>query len=136
MKKTADELAQLRRQASRARAEMLLRINQNELTPTKAVIEACKPGNKALLRIRLRQLLIAIDGVGEKSAFRILSRVAAVAQCDEDPSKLTVQWLVDSRAGGRRWAAWLDAGENQQSMRDTQDFPWSRLGGKEASDAV
>lgn len=122
--KTPDELAQARRVASRKRAALLLRVHQLELTPTEAIEVACLEGNEALLRIRLRQLLMSIPKKGEKVASRMLTKMHKTLGSNEEVHDHAISWLVDSRAGGRRWAAWLDACAGPTDLRESNGFPW------------
>lgn len=98
-----------RRAASRIRAEWLMHINEGTLTPSDLMKEAARPEARPLLKLSLRQILLSQQGWGRKRADSALDHVAGVIGGKIDRRHLTVGWLLDPRAGGRRFAAWLDA---------------------------
>jgi hypothetical protein len=102
--------------ARRHRAEHLLAVADGSLTPLEVIERAAAYGHRALRRITLRRLLTAQPGVGEATADRMLTRMltclrgGAPTRTDRDSMvKLTIAWLLDTRTGGRRWAAFTDA---------------------------
>src|SRR5690606_5935975 len=73
--------------------------------------------NQPLMRIRLRQLLLAQEGWTPARANAVLRRTirtAAGTEAEREAltakmSRLTVSWLLDQRSRGRRLLAFLDA---------------------------
>lgn len=98
-----------RRAASRTRAEWLMHINEGTLTPSDLMKEAARPEARPLLKLSLRQVLLSQQGWGRKRADGVIAHIAGVIDGKIDTRHLTVGWLLDPRAGGRRFAAWLDA---------------------------
>ncbi|MEH0110793.1 hypothetical protein V6N00_13865 [Tersicoccus sp. MR15.9] len=98
-----------RRAAATTRARWLMGVHTGEVSIHDVLRAAATTRHKALLRVSLRQLLIAQVGWGPKSATRILSHVQAVADSSSTVASMSIGWLLDPRAGGRRFAAWEDA---------------------------
>lgn len=95
------------RDAARLRAAALLRLTQGTATLKEIIEEACTEHGRPLLRIGLRQLLIAQPRVGAKRADELLARTFAALEM-EAPARPTLGWLLDARAGGRRFVAFCD----------------------------
>jgi len=98
-----------RRAAGRLRAQWLMLVNDGTFTPTDLMKEAALTESKALLKLSLRQVLLSQQGWGRKRTDGAIDHVAGVIDARIDRRHLTVGWLLDPRAGGRRFAAWLDA---------------------------
>ena len=108
-----------KKHANRHRAEWLLSLSAGYITATDLITAACTEGNKPLLRITLRQLLMNQPGWGEVRVNRVLRRLRMVlGETGSDSRRLSVAWLVDSRAGGKRVQVWADALDNRS------DLPW------------
>lgn len=99
-----------RHQADLVRGSWLLRLTQGQATATEVITAAAGPGGAPLMRLRLRSLLMAQPGWGEDRSEHLVSQVIRVSGAQLRPGfQATVAWLLDRRAGGRRFAAWLDA---------------------------
>ena len=80
---------------------------------------ACTPNGRPLLRITVKQLLLAQPGVGDESVRRVIDKVIAVTGAHDVPvRRITLAWLLDTRAGGRRFMAFCDA------LGDNAATPW------------
>lgn len=105
--------------AQRKRAEWLLSLSAGYITATDLITAACTDDNQALLRLTLRQVLMNQPGWGEVRVNRVLGRLRRVlGDSTTDTRRMTVAWLVDSRAGGKRVQVWADALDNRSSL------PW------------
>lgn len=98
-----------RRAAGRYRAEWLLLLNDEIVTPDDLLKDAGTPAGRPLLKLSLAQVLMSLPGWGRKRCDSILNHVIAVTGAKVEPRQMTVGWLLDPRAGGRRYQAWLDA---------------------------
>jgi hypothetical protein len=98
-----------RRSADRFRAEWLILINEEMMKPADLLREAARPEAKPLMKLSLRQVLLAQPGWGRRKTDTVIDHVSAISGARIDRRKITVGWLLDPRAGGRRFAAWLDA---------------------------
>lgn len=108
-----------KREANRKRTEWLLSLSAGYVTPADLIKAACTEENRALLRLTLRQVLVNQPGWGDVRATRVLSRLRRVlGEEQKDSRRMTVAWLVDSRAGGKRIQVWADALDNRSSL------PW------------
>lgn len=103
-------------EARRFRAEHLLAVSDGQMTPTQLVERAADYDARALRRIRLTRLLTAQPGCGTAGADAILASLwhclhgsPAAPEDRQEMRSWTVAWLLDTRSGGRRWAAWVDA---------------------------
>lgn len=106
-----DDLAAARRNANKVRAEWLVAISEGILTADDLVRAACDPDGKPLLKISLRQLVMAQPGFGPARADRILGKmhVALFGHATPTDKVTTVAHLVDPRTVGRRYVAFRDA---------------------------
>lgn len=68
---------------------------------------ATTEGGRPLRRLTLRQLLMNQDGWGRARTAHALSLLTSLLG-PEPTSRLTVAWLIDARAGGRRVRALAD----------------------------
>lgn len=108
-----------RKAANRYRSEWLLSLNDEMVTPADLLAEAGTAAGRPLLKISLSQVLLSQPGWGRKRCDFILKHVLSIAGVSIDQKNLTVGWLLDSRAGGRRYQAWLDAMESKEGP------PWA-----------
>lgn len=97
--------------AERGRALAELRSGASDVTGI--LRRACLPEGKALRRITLVRLLSGQDGWTKRQA-RATVRSALGILGDPRPDEsvvdqLTIMWLIDARAGGRRARAFADA---------------------------
>lgn len=84
------------------------------------VLEAvAEQENRPLLRLRLRMLLRYQPGWGAVRADQVIDHVLSVTGAKLDRRLVTVGWLLDPRAGGRRFTAWIDA------LEPKKDPPWT-----------
>lgn len=109
----------LRDQAQKGRAEWLVSLDAGLLTSKDLFEEASAARGKHLLRIPLRQVLLSTKGIGEARATKVLDRIRRLLGVSTPARDMTVGWLLDSRAGGRRFMAWVDATAEHRSE------PWS-----------
>lgn len=122
---TLRELHSARLNADRLRAEWQLLIHEQMVTPGDALTEAARPEAKPLLKLTLRQLLLAQPGWGSTRVKGVIDKILSVADAKIDPRQATVGWLLDPRSGGRRYAAWLDAFEPRSALGGP-GFPYAR----------
>lgn len=98
--------------ANRMRADYLQSVaNKRLLTIHDVIAAVAEPGNKALLRIGLDQLLRAQEGWGQARSSAALTRVLTFCSLPTDRAtirSLDIAWLTDPRAAGTRLAAFLD----------------------------
>ncbi|MET4143999.1 hypothetical protein ABIB45_000866 [Arthrobacter sp. UYCo732] len=114
-----------RRNAAHFRAEWLMLIHDRMVTPGDVLAEAARPEARPLLKLSLRQLLLAQPGWGRTRAGAIIERILSVADAKIEHRQVTIGWLLDPRAGGRRFAAWLDAFEPRSALGGG-GFPYAR----------
>lgn len=100
-----------REAAARVRGEWLLLVRDEIVGPNDVLTEAATPAGKPLLKLSVRQLLLARPGWGRKRTDAVIRKVSSVATGSIEARQMTVGWLLDPRSGGRRFAAWLDAFE-------------------------
>jgi hypothetical protein len=92
------------------RARHLLEIAGSTTSVHETLAAATTDAGRPLLRLTLRQLLMAQPGWGEHRAAAVLRKVLQVSGATSIATrKLTVSWVLDSRAGGRRFMALCDA---------------------------
>lgn len=123
-------LATANKAASRARnirAEWLTGIHMGLFAPADVIKAACEPDGAPLRRITLMRLLTEQDGWGRGKATSALERTLRLL--DMDPANhrvntLTIQWLIDARAGGRRVHALADA-LNTNAETPWEGFPYA-----------
>lgn len=90
------------------RAEYLVALTEGVITMQDIIEASLNEIGKPLRRISLRQLLLSQPGWGQRRASRFLRAVAERLEVACDPREMTIAWLTDPRAGGRRYLAWLD----------------------------
>lgn len=113
------------RKANRVRAEWLMLMSEGIIGPEDILAECESPDSKALLKLSLRQILLSRAGWGRKRVGAVLGHILSVTGAKIYPKHATVGWLLDSRVGGRRFAAWLDAFQTK-SGPSWQGFPYRR----------
>ncbi|KQO98870.1 hypothetical protein [Leifsonia sp. Leaf264] len=110
--------------ADHERAEWLVSLADGFNSQADLFQRAGTLGGRPLLRIPLRQVLLATKGIGDQKAAHILARVQTVLGVKIPVRKMTVGWLLDSRAGGRRAMAWQDVTTSLRS-EPWPGFPYS-----------
>jgi len=121
-------LADARRTASRRRMAELVRLSMGQTTVEEIIADACLPEHKALLKIRLHQLLENSPSLGPRSARERFARFARVAGVDLSTAKtLTIAWLITPQSGGQRRELWLDTvvGYGVSPEPYWEGFPWA-----------
>lgn len=96
-------------EARRLQAEWLHLVSIGELPPMEVIEEACTEDGATLRKLRLHSLLISQPRWGEKKVLQSLELMISVLKVKVDPKAITIGWLVDSRSGGRRVQAFVDA---------------------------
>lgn len=114
-----------RRSASLYRAQWLMLIHDGMVTPGDVLADAAGPDARPLLKLSLRQLLLAQQGWGRTRADGIIDKILSVTGAKIERRQVTIGWLLDPRAGGRRFAAWLDAFEPRSALGGA-GFPYAR----------
>lgn len=119
------EIANLARgEAVRMRAAALLGIAEGFLTIWDVIGDAAADEHRTLLKIRVRQLLLAQDGWGPFLTRTVMEKMFATLDVpvpDHDQLiALNVAWLLDSRTGGNRLAALADV----IACREETGPPW------------
>lgn len=116
---SVDVLNSARKAANRFRAEWLLMLADGMFTPADLLREAGTDAGRPLLKLSLSQVLLSLPGWGRKRCDSILKHVLSVTGVKIEQRHVTVGWLLDPRAGGRRYQAWLDA------MQTKEGPPWA-----------
>ncbi len=114
-------------EARHLRAEYLVAVAKGMIDPVDLLEAARATSHRALRTIRLSQVFAArADDAPEstrntKTPWPKLRRrlLAALDLAALPDTKMTVSWLLDPRAGGRRWLALHDA------LRSRDEAPWS-----------
>lgn len=97
-----------KRKAEHTRADALVSLHWGSLSISDLITAATYEGSQPLRRITLRQLLGSQAGWGRARVSRVLASITSLLG-HEPTSRLTVAWLIDARAGGRRVHATADA---------------------------
>jgi hypothetical protein len=99
-----------RHAAARHRGAALVAVAGGESTVRDVILAACTEDGKPLTRVTLRQLLMAQPGWGPDRAAKALEHtLTTLGNPEVNQRKLTIAWLLDKRAGGRRFMAFCDA---------------------------
>jgi hypothetical protein len=114
-----------RRSANLYRAQWLMLVHDGMVTPGDVLTDAAGPAARPLLKLSLRQLLLAQQGWGETRAYGVIDKILSVTDAKIERRQVTIGWLLDPRAGGRRFAAWLDAFEPRSALGGA-GFPYVR----------
>lgn len=105
--------------ARHVRASALIRVAEGRASVHDVIQMACTERGKSLLRITVKQLLLAQPGVGDETVARVIRHITDVTDTADVPARrITLAWLLDSRAGGRRFMAFCDA------LGDNTATPW------------
>lgn len=106
------QLAQKRREAVAARGELLMDIAEGRLSAWEAIMSVVLDDRAALRSLRLDQILMTQEGVGAERARRVIEQILTVLEVPSgttDAKDVTVGYILDSRAAGRRILATLEA---------------------------
>ena len=98
-------LAQKRREAVAARGELLLDVSEGRLSAWEAIMSVVLDDRQSLRSLRLDQILMTQEGVGAERARRVVEQILTVLEvpaASADPRTVTVGYLLDGRAAGRR----------------------------------
>ena len=120
------QLIDQRHRANTARGELLQLIADGLLTPWEALVAAATAGEKALLRLTLEQLVTAHPGIGQARARRITTQVTSILDTTEAHTatgRVTLGYILDEQAQGKRLLAVLDAFISHGLIRDQADLP-------------
>lgn len=115
-----------RRRAALIRAHALVSVGAGKISVWDVLRQATTPAGRPLLRLSLRQLLLAQPGVGVKtvrSYLRTMERLVGCPTVTESQGNLTVQWLLDPRVHGRRMLALLDVTGSRTGTPPWRGFP-------------
>lgn len=94
--------------AARTRADFLLSLQTGLISISELIDAATSEDDRALRRLTLRQVLLHQEGWGRARTERVLSELTSSLGL-APTRRLTVAWLIDARAGGRRVRALADA---------------------------
>lgn len=113
--------------ARRTRAEMLFAVADGLFSVADVIESSAEPGNEAILRLRLVALLSAQPEVSTATAHTIVRRMLAALGEPASTRRLdlTVAWLVDPRASGRRVLAFNDALHRTGRTAPWPGFPYA-----------
>lgn len=114
-----------RRVANAARGELLQLITDGTVTPWEAIIAAAASGEKHLMRLRLDQIITAGPGIGATRARRVVGQVLTILEATESRTAtghVTLAFILDPQARGRRLLAVLDAFIAYGLVQDAQDL--------------
>ncbi|QYJ03101.1 hypothetical protein KUV85_12235 [Nocardioides panacisoli] len=107
--------------ARRLRAEHLIAVAEGVLSPQDVIEAAAQPANIALRAIALKELYIA-RAMSPRRWRRVRNLTLAVLGTTVAENKMTIGWLHDPRAGGRRHYAFTDA--LRERKPPWPGFPW------------
>ncbi|XKH58612.1 hypothetical protein LG293_16300 (plasmid) [Citricoccus nitrophenolicus] len=105
------------------RGNWLLLVSEGMAEPNEVIAEAAKPHGAALLKLRLRQLVMTHPDWGEGRSSALVAKIVRISGSKVPASEATIGWLLDRRSGGRRFAAWLDSIE-EKSGTPCSGFPF------------
>jgi hypothetical protein len=114
--------------ARRCRAEWMLGVTQGLIEPTQLVQHAATDDGAPLLRINLRRLLLARPGRGARDADSVIEALLREHPSRTNgtkPADLTVAWLLDNRALGRRFSTWLAVLHANRTEPPWPGFPFT-----------
>ncbi|WP_433673919.1 hypothetical protein [Microbacterium gorillae] len=114
--------------ARQVRADWLFSLQDGVVSMFDIITQACEPDGRPLLRIGLVRLLEHQDGWSRHAAITTINQTLRLLSLPElsarGAAKLTVQWLVDARSGGRRQLAFADAMDSKTQL-PWPGFPYS-----------
>jgi hypothetical protein len=115
--------------ARRMRSEWLVAVAEGLVTIDDVLDEASTESGRPLQKISLRQLLLAQPFVGESRKDEVLRRMADILSDEVKSSRevttCSISFILDPRAGGRRYIALQDARSGQDTP--VSGFPFAPL---------
>ena len=119
-----------RHKADLIRATALLLVAGGKINVWGVLQSASIPAGRPLLRLSLRQLLLAQPGVGSRSEEHLLGSLLCrlglpMGVKASETSGLTVQWLIDPRTNGRRMLAFIDVMNDRAGGPPWLGFPFA-----------
>lgn len=105
-------------EARLVRADHLLAVHEGLLEPLDVVDAARQPTAQALRKIRLDELFLSVDKTSVREWRLIRNRMLGALNLNVSDRDLTIGWVIDPRAGGRRLHALKDA------LRPRIEVPW------------
>lgn len=116
------------REARQLRQRWFVDITAGEKTCYDLIKAACAADGSgpALHKLKILRVLEAQPDCSAREARAILRKFVSLLDkpVRTDLDDLTIGWLIDSRAGGRRIATYLDV---TTSLQVPEGFPWSRV---------
>lgn len=113
-----------RAKAQEVRAEWLIGISADILTMADLLAFAATPPGRPLRRISLFQLLTSRPGRGPATAKAVLAKLRVALRCETPSQAMTIGWLLDNRAGGRRFIAWGSCVEVGRELTPWNNWPF------------
>ena len=110
--------------ARRFRAGHLMAVLEGLLEPLDVIDAAHEPTGTALRKIRLKDLILAPEKTPVRTWPLIRSRMLATLELEVPDRSLTIGWVIDPRAGGRRLYALKDALQPRSDVA-WPGFPWA-----------
>lgn len=98
-----------RRLHARVRAQALVDLAEGRVSLNDVLLRATRPEGADLLRVPIRQFLLAIPGVGEATVKAVMRRLETFNGRTGAPSSPDIRWLLDGRSHGTRVVALADA---------------------------
>lgn len=123
----AAEALDHRRSADAVRSEYLQSVGAGLVSVHDVIASATSPHSRPLLRITVRQLLLAQQDWGETRTGECLRRVCLFTGTDTTRSamnRLDIGWLMDPRARGTRLLAFIDATSPASGQSPWPGFPF------------
>ena len=113
-----------RASARRYRAEWLISITEGLVNPFELIEQAATDLGRPLRKLSLRQVLLAQPGWGKVMTAPRLEMLRNTLKASSD-ERLTVGWLIDFRAGGRRYLTFLDVFTATKTQSPWPGFPFA-----------
>ncbi|MHA3723768.1 hypothetical protein ACXR2T_07805 [Leucobacter sp. HY1910] len=115
-----NHLTEARLAAYQARGQQIIAVAEQRLTPQDVIAAAAE--REVLRPITLKRLLGAQPGWGDAKVGRFTAELARICGTEVKPHRLTIGWLIDRRAGGRRLIAYANLWRQEQ--RAQRPLPW------------
>lgn len=119
--------------AERLRSEFLFGIHDGLFTIPEVINAAIEAENRALLKSRLYQLLLAAREISEPAARRIVEGTLALSAGRDAPTarsisttyqSMNLKWLLDARSSGRRLACLFEMMVREGVGVTKRSAPW------------
>ena len=117
----------VRRAADMTRARALMSVAAGQSTIWDILAEAAMPAGRPLLRLSLRQLLLAQPHCGERTAKDRLDSLSTTMGLPIGLAtrSATLQWLLDPRSSGHRMLAFIDVMDGRGGRTPWTGFPFA-----------